>query len=379
MKLRMMKEELLKAINTTMKATKKITTNVLLESIYFCATENEVTMTGNNLDIAIKTKVCATIEEPGELLVSATLLSGIVKRLKNSNSDITLESKGDTLRIQSGRQKLTIPCHWNINEFPSFPETQEGSVCFSLEKKKIKDIFRRILFCASSNEQINSLMTGILFCTKNGCFEVAALDGFRLAYYHGEIGDLPPISCIIPKTSLIELLKVMESKKEEDVEIALSKNYVFFSFDETVFVSRLLEGQFYNIKSLLSSNESSFEMFVNKEKLQESLEMANILVGRNINARKAPIFGINKKSLVVYVCDESGNMEDTLDIVCDKEINMKIGFNHNFIMDVLNAIDDENIKMTITSSRNPILIQCEKFDDFIYLVLPIAIETKEKE
>ena len=250
-------------------------------------------------------------------------------------------------------------------EFPSLPEIEKNQ-SITLSQFSLKEVIRQTIFSISDNEN-TKLMTGELFEVKDDQLSVVSLDGHRISIRHIELKDhYDPFKVVVPGKTLQEIVKIISGEMDENVSIYVTSKHILFEFDNTRVVSRLLEGEYYKISQMLSSDYET-KITINKKEFLNCIDRASLLIRES--DKKPIIIDIADHSLKLNINSFFGSMEE--EILIQKEgRDLLIGFNPKFLMDVLRVIDDEEISIYLVNPKAPCFIKNEE-ESYIYLILPV--------
>jgi len=196
---------------------------------------------------------------------------------------------------------------------------------------------------------------------------MVALDGPRIAIRKSELkSSYSPGKVIIPGKTLKEVSSILSDDTEKEVTIYFTDKHIVFEFDKNIIVSRLIEGEYYNIDQMLSS-EYDTKLTINRKSLEEALNPAMVLIKEG-----------DKKPIIIDVLEnetkimmKSGRGEGNTTIETKKEgKEITIGFNPKFVMDVLKAVDEEEIDMFMVNPKAPCFIR-DVDETYNYVILPI--------
>jgi DNA polymerase-3 subunit beta len=230
----------------------------------------------------------------------------------------------------------------------------------------LKEIIRQTIFSISDNEN-TKLMTGELFEINNNNLKVVSLDGHRISIRNIELKDCyENIKVVVPGKTLSDLSKILNGDTEDDVNIYFTSNHILFEFDQTIVVSRLLEGEYYNINQMLSTDYET-RIQINKKEFLNCIDRASLLIKES---DKRPIV-INIQDDVIQLSIQSliGSMNEEISINKEGK-NLLIGFNPKFLMDALRVIDDEIIDIYLVNPKAPCFIK-DASGSYVYLILPV--------
>ncbi|MDY5482896.1 MAG: DNA polymerase III subunit beta [Clostridium sp.] len=365
MKLSFEKDSLLNGINIVLKAVPSKTTMSILECILIDATSDEIKLTGNDMELGIETKVEGMILERGKIALDAKLFSDIIRKLSGQDNRITIEA--------DEKFNTTITCDKSVfkiqgrdgEEFSYIPHIERDKyICLS--QFTLKEVIRQTLFSISPNDS-NKMMTGELLEVKGNELKVVSLDGHRMSIRKVILKDnYSDIKVIVPGKTLGEISKILSGDNESEVLLFFSSNHVMFEFDDTVVVSRLIEGEYFRINQMLSSDYET-KVAVNKRDFLDAIERASILIREN--DKKPIIINITDEGMELKMNSAFGTMNAELAITKFGK-DLMIGFNPKFLIDALRIIDDEEVTLYMMNPKSPCFIKDEE-ENYIYLILPV--------
>ena len=363
MKLIFTKSNLNKAVGIVMKAVPTRTTMSILECILIDASTNEIKFTANDMELGIETIVEGEIIEKGKVAIDAKIFSEIVRKLPDN--DITIETDDNyTSTITCEKSKFNIAGK-SGDDFSYLPVIiKEKSI--SLSQFTLKETINQTIFCTSPNDN-NKMMTGELFEVKDNVLKVVGLDGHRIAIRNINLsGNADDVKVVVPGKTLNEISKILSSDAESVVNIYFTNNHILFEFDNTMVVSRLIEGEYFKINQMLSSDYET-KVVINKKEFLDSIDRANLLIREG--DKKPIIINITDGSLEVKVQSAIGSLNEDIDINKEGK-DIMIGFNPKFLIDALRVIDDETVDIYLVNPKAPCFIR-DKEENYIYLILPV--------
>ncbi|MCX4339016.1 MAG: DNA polymerase III subunit beta [Lachnospiraceae bacterium] len=363
MKIVCTKSNLLNGVQTVSKAVPNKTTMSILECILVDATQDVIKLTANDMELGIETVIEGDIVEKGMIALDAKIFLEIVRKLPDN--DITIETDSS--------YKTTILCEkakFNIigksgEDFSYLPEIERNDSVI-VSQFTLKEVIRQTIFSIADNEN-NKLMTGELFEIENDTLKVISLDGHRIsirkialknAYDHKKV-------VVLGKT-LSEVSKILSGDMDKDVNIFFTDKHILFEFNNTLVVSRLIEGEYFKIDQMLSSDyETKIKM--NKRELLDCIDRATLLVKEG--DKKPVIIDVKDTSMQLKMNSTVGSMDEDIDIEKEGK-DIKIGFNPKFLIDALRVIEDEEILIYMVNPKAPCFIKDEK-ESYIYMILPV--------
>ena len=363
MKLICSKANLLKGVNIVSKAVPSKTTMSILECILIDASASEIKFTANDMELGIETIVEGEILEKGIVAIDAKVFSEIVRKLPDN--DVTIDTDSN-YQISITCEKANFHISGKSGEDFSYLPYIEKTDFISLSQFTLKEVIRQTIFSIADNDN-NKLMTGELFEIHNNEFKVVSLDGHRISIRKIELKDsYPDRKVIVPGKSLQEVSKILSGETAEEVRIFFTGNHIVFEFDNTMVVSRLIEGEYFKINQMLSSDYET-KFVINKKELLSCIDRATLLVKEG--DKKPIIFRITDEDMEISINSQLGSMKEEIDIQKEGK-DILIGFNPKFLIDALRVIDDENITIYMVNPKAPCYIRDDE-QKYIYLILPV--------
>ena len=370
MKIVCYKDTLLKALNSVIKGVASKTTNPILEGILIQTNDNQIKLTTYDMELGIEYVIDSEIKEQGSTVVNAIMFSEIIRKLPDSEIYITLnENNLFEIECEGALYKLTT---MNPDEFPELPKIEvENSI--DLEQNMLKNMIRKTIFAVSTEEN-RQIFTGCLFEVENNKLNVVAVDGFRLAlrsiYLPVKVSNF---KAVIPGKTLNEITKIL-SDSFDNVKIGIAKNQALFEMENCKIVSRTLDGEFLNYKSVIP-NTWETRIRVNKNSLQDSFERISLISASSIEKeKKYPVkVSVDIGKIIISCTNQTGEAKEEIFISTEGK-NIEAGFNPKYFLDTLKAIDDEEVFVEFGTSISPCLIKPIENSEYIYMILPIRLK-----
>ena len=366
MKFTVEKRLLNEAVTNLQRAVSSKTSIPALEGILICSEENRLILTAYDLEIGMQTELPAIISAPGAIILTAKLFAEIVRRSPDEDITIDVDDR-NTATITSGVSCFTI-IGMDSAEFPELPKITDADT-IKMPQELLKSMIRQTLF-AVADSTAKPIHQGSLFKIENGNLDVVSVDGYRLALRREAINYANNTEFVVPGKTLNEISKILSGEVEDQVKIFFTENHIVFEFDDTVVVSRLIEGEYFRIDQMLSSDYET-KVKINKREFLECIDRATLFVKEG--DKKPIIITIDDTGMQLNINSQMGSMNEEIDI--DKEgKDIMIGFNPKFLIDALKVIDDEEISIYLVNPKAPCFIKNEE-ESYIYLILPVNFNT----
>lgn len=367
MKLVLSKSNLLTGVQIVSKAVPNKTTMSILECILVDARGSEIKLMANDMELGIETIIEGNIVEKGMIALDAKIFLEIVRKLPDS--DITI--------VTDDMFKTTITCEkskFNIigksgEDFSYLPSIEKiDSIIVS--QFTLKEVVRQTIFSIADNDN-NKLMTGELFEINEDILKVVSLDGHRISIRKIRLKNFyMPKKVVVPGKTLNEISKILSGDMDSEVHIFFTDKHIVFEFDHTTVVSRLIEGDYFKIDQMLSSDYET-KVRINKKEFLNCIDRATLLVKEG--DKKPIIINITDGMMELKINSAVGSMNEEIDIE-KKGKDIMIGFNPKFLIDALRVIEDEEIDIYLVNPKAPCFIR-DAEEKYIYLILPVNFTT----
>lgn len=357
------KSNLVKGVSIVSKAVPSKTTMPILECILIDATTDVIKLTANDMELGIETTIDGIIDSRGIIALNAKIFSEIVRKLPDN--DVVIETESDNQAIITcEKAKFNIAAQ-SGDDFSYLPAIEREDF-ITISEFTLKEVVRQTIFSIADNDT-NKMMTGELFEIDNDVLRVVSLDGHRISIRKIELKDAyQPRKVIVPGKTLQEISKIIGGEADAEVEISFTKNHIVFEFDRTLVVSRLIEGEYFRIDQMLSSDYET-RVHVNKKELLDCIDRATLLIKEG--DKKPIIIDIKNESMELKIKSQIGSMDEL--IFCAKDgKDLMIGFNPKFLIDALRVIEDEEVDLYFMNAKAPCFIKDEN-QSYIYLILPV--------
>lgn len=352
------------SINTVQKAVSPRTTLPILEGILIVVEDN-VKLTGYDLETGIECTLEADISEKGSIVINSRILGDIIKRLPDDM--VSLEKgSGNNVLIESGNSHFSIK-GINPEGYPKLPTVEEYEK-ISIEQNIFKEMISKTIFAVSTDES-RPVLNGCKITCEKKSMEIVAIDGFRLALRKYETEkEFPEISFIVPGKSINEASKIMDNSKNP-VEVFKSSNHILFDTGKVKLISRLIAGEYMNYKNIIPDTAET-KLTVSTKELLYSIERASLII--TSEERKYPVrFKSNEnETLEITTNTDIGSVKEEVGISLTGKM-IDVDFNPRYFIDALKVIEEEEISINFSGNIGPCVIKPLEGDEYSYLVLPL--------
>lgn len=367
MKFTCSKDLLLQYINIVNKAVSNRTTLPILECILLTADDTGFYMTGNDLEIGIRTApIEAEIAEKGEVAIEARIFNEIVRRLNGETVTISVDEKY-MVKILSGTSEFEIMGQ-NGDDFPALPQVEQERM-YTMEQAKLRDMIRQTIFSIAQDGS-KPVLTGELMELRENAVHLVSVDGYRISFRKNPLlmgsGET---EVIIPGKTLTELNKILSQEAEDSLSIYLTEKHILFDLGTATMVSRLIEGEFIRYAQSFSADHKT-AVQIEKGELIQALERASLVSRDN---RKTPVrLMIRPNGIDITARSDMGTAHETVAAEVEGE-DLSIAFNPRYLIEALRSIEEASVRIHFMASLSPCTILPVEGDAFQYLILPLRM------
>lgn len=377
MKISSLQENLKKGLYIVSHVAGKNVNLPILNNILIEAKDGNIKLITTNLELGVLSNIRGKVEKEGSFTVdSKTILDYVTL---HPNKKINLEKKENSLFVDSDNYKTKI-LGMPAEEFPLIPIIERKNF-YSAKIDDLKQVLSQVVFAVSTSETRMEL-SGVLFDFKPESLTLAATDSYRLAEKKIKIKSNNNSQenlnkkIIVPARTVQELIRILSVKQEDDdfedggeIKIYLSENQILFIIGATEVISRLIEGQYPDYQQIIPTNNKT-EVLMNKNELIRAVKASSIFSKTGINDINLDFPTKQNKVVISSVSGQTGENITELEANTKGEDNGVV-INYRYLLDGLNNIDSENIKIEIIDSNTPCVLRPEKDDNYLYIIMPI--------
>jgi len=366
MKLIIEKSQLQQSLSVVSKGMSSRSTLPILSGIHLETDEGSLHFRTTDLEISIQHYVPALIERDGATVVPGKLFSDIVKSLPEAA--ITLDLRDDDLTV-SCLDSVFIIHTLNPMDFPVFPKidsTVAGTIPSDIFASMIKKVIKAV-----SKDESRAILTGVLIKMGSSTLQLVATDSYRLAIAKSRLDNSvqKETDIIVPGDVLDEIRRLVTYQKE--VVISESENQIIFSFGETTFITRKIEGSYPNYEAIVPT-ERNISVVVETAQLLEVVRRTAITAQPHTPIRF--IFDGNIQFIdVSSKTQDVASAHEKVAAQIDGD-RLEIGFNHQYIIDGLSAINTEEVLFEAQTPLKPGILKSIGDEYFFYLTMPVRLD-----
>lgn len=339
-----------------------ILSNVLIErgagALSFLATDIEIQITARS-----------AVEPSGEaraVTVGARKLVDILRALPDG-TEVTLQQQDKRLQVKAGKSRFSLQT-LAAEDFPRLAKPAGEVARFSLPQKALRRLIGLVQY-AMAQQDIRYYLNGLLMVVDDGQLRLVATDGHRLAFASMELAvKVPRQEVIVPRKTVLELAKLL-GDVEDEIRVELSATQAAFAFGSVELVSKLIDGKFPDYTRVIPSGNKN-RLVIERETLRQSLLRAAILSNEKFRGVRWVLTDGTLK--IVSSNTEQEEAEETIEVDYTGDA-LDIGFNVNYLLDVLNNVAGGQVECSFGDSASSALLQFPTEADFRYVVMPMRI------
>lgn len=366
MKFQIEKETLLQPLQQIIGAVEKRQTMPALSNVLIRSTENGLTFTTTDLEIELVSQVAMIVDEQGEITLPARKLLDICKSLDNE-AIIKFSIKDNRALIQSGRSRFsltTLPA----SDFPSL-DTIKMVQSLEVPQKILHTLIDKTSF-AMAQQDVRYYLNGLMLEISSNNLCAVATDGHRLAFCQQNVeydaADIKQI--ILPRKGVLELERLLD-ESEENVQLNIGTNHLQVVFNSIQFTSKLIDGRFPDYNRVMPADTDNIIM-ADRDQLRQALIRASILSNEKYRGIRMML-----DTGIITLQAQNPDQEEA-DIEIEVSYNgapIEIGFNVNYMLDVLNVTDSTTVQIALRDSNSSFLLTYPDQEDAKFVIMPMRL------
>src|SRR5437763_6949726 len=339
-----------------------ILSNVLIDS-----TSEAISFLATDIEIQISARTgLATSKDSRSLTVGARKLLDILRALPE-NTEVSLQPQDKRLLLKAGRSRFTLQT-LPAEDFPKLAKATGEATRFTLPQKALRRLLGLVQY-AMAQQDIRYYLNGLLMVVDGGELKLVATDGHRLAFSSLELpASLPRHEAIVPRKTVLELTKLL-TDTDDEVRIELSATQAGFSFGAIDLVSKLVDGKFPDYTRVIPAEHKN-RLRTQREPLRQALQRAAILSNEKFRGVRW-VLSDGSLKIISSNADQEEAQEE-LEVGYGGE-PLDIGFNVNYLLDVLNNVPGAELECAFGDAASSALISYASEQGFKYVVMPMRI------
>jgi DNA polymerase-3 subunit beta len=340
----------------------------VLSNLLVSATEGRLELTGTDLEVELVARVEADVEvgQTGSATVPARKLADIWRSLPEGAS-VTVQTQAERSVIRSGRSRFalaTLP----VTDFPKV-EGGAGAVPLRLARDQAERLLGQTAF-SMAQQDVRYFLNGMLLEVTSGHVRTVATDGHRLAMctVGAGTGIADRVQVIVPRKGVLELSRLL-AEGQGDVTLELGRNHLRASIDGYTLTTKLVDGRFPDYEKVIPRHGGN-ALVADREALKQAFQRASILSNEKYRGVR---LAFEPEQLTIQANNPEQEEAEEVVAVDYTGNRLEIGFNVSYLLDVLNALKTESVRMVVADASSSALIEGPGADDCVYVVMPMRL------
>jgi DNA polymerase-3 subunit beta len=361
MKLQVTQENLNRALSSVARVASSRGTLSILANVLIRTSNNRLSLSATNLDIAITHYIGAKVADEGSITVPARLMQDFVSSLPEGIIELDLnETK---LHVSTDQYKSVVN-GIIADDFPTMPAMTEG-IDWTVDASLFKKALQQVVFAASSDET-RPVLTGVLLKTEDGQLAMAATDSYRLA--EKMLGkQTQEINLLIPASAMQDLLRVIGDYSGE-IKVRHDEQQVLFTVGDIELVARQLDGNYPDYKKLIPA-KFDVTAELKKSDLVNVTKVSSLFARESAGSVTLAIDELNQELSIKSVASQLG--ENNAVAKAKVTGNGSITLNSRYMLDALNAVNGEDTHFSFNGKLEPTLLSDPKTKDYKHIIMPL--------
>ena len=367
MKFQIPRDVILKSLQQLSGVVERRQTLPVLGNILVKAADNTLTLGATDLEVELIIQLACVVDETGEITIPARKWLDICKNLPE-DATIAISTSSDKVMLQAGRSRFTL----STLPATEFPLVDEISLLtkFSTSQAALKNIFDSTHF-SMAQQDVRYYLNGLMMEMSSKLLRSVATDGHRLA-----LKDVPleievnedKRQIIVPRKGIQELMRLL-GDSEDEVNVQVGSSHIRMTIGDMIFTSKLIDGKFPDYERVMPEGGKNI-VSAEKENLRQTLVRVAILSNEKYRGIRI-ILGRDKMQVMAHN-PEQEEAEDEISVEYTGD-EFEIGFNANYLLDAINAVQSSQVHIVLTDSNSSCVIKDATDDTSSYVVMPMRL------
>lgn len=365
------RKSLLRAMTIVENAVTENKIREVLSGIYIETQGEKAILRGTDLELSINTEIEAQVKEDGKIVIKHKLIEEFLKQI--SDDKITLIEESGKLIIQAGSTNTEFSLY-NVENFPVQSKLESG-VEYVFEKGKLLNNIENVKISASPNPE-NLAVNCIRVEIEENKLKLISSDTYRLTYIEEDLDDSQKnkenLSLSIPLKTIDGLIKIMKLIDEENIILKSDGSKVFFKFSNVEILTRTIDLQFPDYKSILNNSKHNKKILLNTKDFLSVLKRTAIFVRDNKESKNGGIFNFLNNKLLLTGTSENAQIKEEIGTIQEGD-DLRISLNVRFLLDYISTIQGKVTVLELLNDKSSVIVKDEDNDKSLYFTMPLAI------
>jgi len=365
------RKSLLRAMTIVENAVTENKVKEVLSGIYIETQGEKAILRGTDLELSINTEIEAQVEEDGRIVIKHKLIEEFLKQI--SDDKITLIEESGKLVIQASSTNTEFSLY-NAENFPLQSKLENG-VEYVFEKGELLNKIENVKISASPNPE-NLAVNCIRVEIEENKLKLISSDTYRLTYIEEDLEESQRnkenLSLSIPLKTIDGLIKIMKLIDEEKIVVKSDGSKVFFKFSNVEILTRTIDLQFPDYKSILNNSQHNKKILLNTKDFLSVLKRTAIFVRDNKESKNGGIFNFSNNKLLLTGTSENAQIKEEIVTIQEGE-DLRISLNVKFLLDYISTIKGKVTVLELLNNKSSVIVKDEDNDKSLYFTMPLAL------
>ena len=365
------RKSLLRAMTIVENAVTENKVKEVLSGIYIETQGEKAILRGTDLELSINTEIEAQVEEDGRIVIKHKLIEEFLKQI--SDDKITLIEESGKLVIQASSTNTEFSLY-NVENFPLQSKLENG-VEYVFEKGELLNKIENVKISASPNPE-NLAVNCIRVEIEENKLKLISSDTYRLTYIEEDLEESQRnkenLSLSIPLKTIDGLIKIMKLIDEEKIVVKSDGSKVFFKFSNVEILTRTIDLQFPDYKSILNNSQHNKKILLNTKDFLSVLKRTAIFVRDNKESKNGGILNFSNNKLLLTGTSENAQIKEEIVTIQEGE-DLKISLNVKFLLDYISTIRGKVTVLELLNNKSSVIVKDEDNDKSLYFTMPLAL------
>ena len=365
------RKSLLRAMTIVENAVTENKVKEVLSGIYIETQGEKAILRGTDLELSINTEIEAQVEEDGRIVIKHKLIEEFLKQI--SDDKITLIEESGKLVIQASSTNTEFSLY-NAENFPLQSKLENG-VEYVFEKGELLNKIENVKISASPNPE-NLAVNCIRVEIEENKLKLISSDTYRLTYIEEDLEESQKnkenLSLSIPLKTIDGLIKIMKLIDEEKIVVKSDGSKVFFKFSNVEILTRTIDLQFPDYKSILNNSQHNKKILLNTKDFLSVIKRTAIFVRDNKESKNGGIFNFSNNKLLLTGTSENAQIKEEIVTIQEGE-DLRISLNVKFLLDFISTIKGKVTVLELLNNKSSVIVKDEDNDKSLYFTMPLAL------
>ncbi len=365
MKFSATREQLLLPLQSVIGVVERRQTMPVLSNVLLAARNDRLSITGTDLEVELVASSDVSVQQPGEITVPGRKLLDICRALAEQ-AKVTLSTEGERVTIRAGKSRFALSS-LPAAEFPVVEEINEQQA-LTISQAEFRRLIDKTQF-SMAQQDVRYYLNGLLLETDGKVLRAVATDGHRLALCEATLEAKAKSNqqVILPRKGVLELQRLLGN--EGTIEFSIGSNHVRGTIGDVRFTSKLIDGRFPEYGRVIPPNPARM-VEADRDALRQALQRTAILSNEKYRGIRLNL----KQDLITIQAHnpEQEEAEDQLEVSYSGD-PIEIGFNVNYLLDALGAVDSDKVIVALTDGNSSCIVREPGTPSARYVVMPMRL------